>query len=215
MYCSHFWGISLISKLTSFECKFFKRIFNVPNYTPNWFVYLETKIRPIEAQILINSMYFLNKIRNFPTNSLLRSCLTGLTTNVSSSKMIRNWYRELSHALQTYDCSHLLAIPDCISSANKIELSIKNYHVNRMNNSSMMPFYKYAYEDTLEKIYDAKSWRLVRLAFQIKCNFGKFSVKKETLKLKCYNASFMQNLSISCECSLSPEDLYHVLYECD
>jgi len=77
---------------------------------------------------------------------------------------------------------------NCTNLLDQLQSSIRNNFVEQLNSSKMMPFYKISYDDNLDKLYlQCKRWSLVRLAFQLKCNLGKYNVGKETLKLLCYN----------------------------
>jgi len=179
---------------------------------------LETKVRSIGIQLLKNAIYLYTKLCYAPKKSLLYSCLSMLVANVNSEKMKNNWYRDVLSELGEYNASHLLKNMDemkTLPSISDLELSFKNCNMNNMNNSNRLPFYKFCYDDdATEKLYEIETWSLVKLAFQIKCNLGKYNTRKKTLKLLSYNSSF-NDKEITCKfCHLYDEDLFHVLYKC-
>jgi len=101
-----------------------------------------------------------------------------------SNKVVKNWLRELNATISLYNSRS--SIQDVLEETCDVDALVNNMlHdlesswklnlVNQMNQSKMMPYYKFCFDDkSIEKIYcKSNSWNHVRLGFQIKSNLGK------------------------------------------
>jgi hypothetical protein len=75
MYCSPIWGIDQIKKLSVFQNKFLKRLFGLPNCTPNWFTRLEASVHSIEAYFIRSLLNLRGRVITSKSTSLVKNYL--------------------------------------------------------------------------------------------------------------------------------------------
>lgn len=104
LYCSHIWGLGTLDKLITFQAKFLRKLFYLPNYTPLWFLRIKTNCYPIQLCVIKNAMNFVLKILRRPESSAMRQTLNNLikTSVCTKAKMKYNWYRDLTDFLGKY-----------------------------------------------------------------------------------------------------------------
>src|SRR5665811_1249053 len=93
-----------------FQTKFLRRLFLLPQKTPNWFLRLESHCKPIEFAFVKNLINFWIKILYLQSNSLIKICYETLKSTSNESRMKYNWYRSLTNLLTKYKCENLLSL---------------------------------------------------------------------------------------------------------
>jgi len=71
LYGAGIWGLSQADKLERVQQQFFKRILNLPNCAPRYFVRLETGRPHVSLEVFKLSLNLLHRILSSPVDSLL------------------------------------------------------------------------------------------------------------------------------------------------
>jgi hypothetical protein len=110
MYCSHIWGVSQLPLIKSFQVQFLRQMFKLPNYTPHWFLFLESQCRHVETYFTKNTRNCLLKIKFKSSNSLILICLEALINTKSKPKMKCNCYRDVETLLDNHKLTDIIFI---------------------------------------------------------------------------------------------------------
>jgi hypothetical protein len=146
-----------------------------------------------------------------------------------------NWYRDVETLLDDHKLTDTICnepslmnlyeyIRLRIDVTNRVEKMYKqlvSVDIERMNNSSKMPFCKNARTHCrIDNIMNENvNWNYIALLVQLKVNMSRFSTKNSTVKLNGFNSyfdPFSYDTSSFCNlCSLNNiEDIFHILFIC-
>jgi hypothetical protein len=235
MYGYHIWGINFTDKLKSFQHSFLKQLFRMPQYTPRWFILLESCCKRIELSLVKNLLFFWLKIMSKPKESLIYMCYEGLMVMIDKSKMKHNWCRDMLTVLASHNCDSLISADT--NASDKAELLIfraltskalseANTRITEtllcdMNRSVKNPLYKSSRTHILPDIIlnSNLSWCLITLYIQLKASVPRISYKNRTVNLNAIHSYFdPSKLSEADNCKLcaleTPETLYHAIFVC-
>jgi hypothetical protein len=232
MYCSSIWGTNQVNTFNVFQNKFLRKLFCLPNKTPNWFLRLETHSISLEVTYINRLLKFWLRILRHPSNSLVKDCYLALKSCAHKTTVKYNWYRDLESLLDKWDCRHLLELADGISdecdlgmfscylksSLQSLSEKAVSSDIVRMNNSTSMPRYRdlrthYAFDPFLDYMCH---WSKTRAFVQLRANLAQISTENHTTKLQSLCNFYDGSISSFCKCCdlQKQENLLHLLFEC-
>jgi len=88
--------------------QFYKKQFSLPQYTPSWFIRMETKCTPIKYSLIKNALLFFCKIYFSDPNTIVNNFYLSLRSNVKKIPVKQNWFYQLHEMLSEYKCQYVL-----------------------------------------------------------------------------------------------------------
>lgn len=227
LYCSPIWGVNFMDNLEVFQANFIRKLFHLPNVTPQWICRLETNVKPIQVMFLKSLLYFWFKIIT-NDSTLVFKCYEELIKQ-STSETKNNWFRDVKTLLTTYKIEDILdvnvqektdkEILQLINSKLKqVTIDITNKDVERMTNTKRYANYRMIKTSVKPENYlnFVIPFNKIRQGVQLRLNVEQLSVHDTVFKLNKLNHSFYPEFSPECQLCNSgmQETMYHILCEC-
>lgn len=223
MYCATIWGVECMNKFNVLQTKFLRRLFQLPQKTPNWFLRIEAYVKSLESVLIKNIVYFYARIMKKPENSLIKQCYLVLKYSSSDVKMKHNWYKSIKAELVKYGICDALSIAN--DETDSIHAKIKpyvrkifEYAVNKdvesmQASTSMTEYVQIRTHYIREPFLDYPiSWNQICTMVQLRANLSQLH-KVKLLELENFYDAVADAVCKCCSTG-STESLFHFMFEC-
>jgi hypothetical protein len=231
LYCSPIWGLNHIESLVVFQNKFLRRLFNLPNKTPAWFLRLELNVKSLEIYVIKSALQFWKRIVS-SNNVLLINSYKVLIENACKTYTKNNWYKSLRNVLKKWGWESLLEqVPEegdlaeltmLTIEINKCIRDITNQSVSndivRMKNSTSMCHYQKIKTHCFRENYlnFNCNFGMVKNIIQLRANLAQISGPNKVVRLGFLNWFYDGSKDPLCKCCnlKKVENMFHVMFEC-
>lgn len=224
-YCAPVWGLKHCNKFEIFQSNFFRRLLNVPPWSPSWALQLELNTNSILFFFVRSVLKFWYRILCKPNCSLVSQALIEI-----KSKRRKNWYSDFVQLLDNFEIKSIVN-PDVQiiyskqefkfilkSCSQKVRDALLHKNILRMQASRRLKSYREIKSNIITEKYLNLNvpWSICRLLFQIRINLGQITAEGITIKLGELSNFYSEAYPVVCQlCNQQDaENIHHIMFVC-
>jgi len=231
LYCAPIWGLRNMERFDIYQSKFLRRLFQLPNCTPRWFLRLETNILPLEFTLIRATLRFWLNIMKNPESSIIRQSYESLVSDTRKRHHKYNWFSYFTNIINKWQVQNIINLEETnfISETQRrisvsqalgcIKTKMIEIDIGRMKETNRLNHYKEIHSHVkCENYLNYKlSWGAIRMVIQLRLNCSYITLKGKTAKLKATKLLYNPNDNdINCDvCNLNEcESIFHIICKC-